>query len=234
ITEKLKKDMGDGPNDWSDLKALADAANEPDPVKRWQALDKVLDLNRFVSFMVMEVMTCHWDGYCLGRNNFRIYANRDSNKILFFPHGTDQMFQNPTSPIQPPAMQGKLAQAVIRTPQGRRLYRERFGTLFTNVFKIELLTSRVDTVTAQVGPFLATCGGCASRLLFSGFFVTVASIIGNIKATSFENETGARADLLFYFPFAPPFLSAELFWAGDERFVGDWLKDFKFVFALSA
>ena len=156
ITEKLKKDMGDGPNDWSDLKALADAANEPDPSKRWQALDHVLDLDRFVAFMVMEVMTCHWDGYCLGRNNFRIYADRDSNKILFFPHGTDQMFQNPTSPIQPPAMQGKLAQAVIRTPQGRRLYRERFGTLFTNVFKVELLTSRVDTVTAQVGPFLAT------------------------------------------------------------------------------
>src|SRR2546426_4850042 len=71
ITEKLKKDMGDGPNDWSDLKALADAAKEPDASKRWQALDHVLDLDRFVAFMVMEVMTCHWDGYCLGRNNFR-------------------------------------------------------------------------------------------------------------------------------------------------------------------
>lgn len=156
ITEKLKKDMGDGPNDWSDLKALADAAREPDFSKRWQALDRVLDIDRFVAFMVMEVMTCHWDGYCLGRNNFRIYADRDSNKILFFPHGTDQMFQNPTSPIQPPAMQGMLAQALIRTPQGRRLYRERFGTLFTNVFKVELLTNRVDGLTAQVAPFLAS------------------------------------------------------------------------------
>ena len=156
ITEKLKKDMGDGPNDWSDLKALVDATKEQDPSKRWEALGRVLDLDRFVAFMVMEVMTCHWDGYCLGRNNFRVYADRDSNKILFFPHGTDQMFQNPTSPIHPPNMQGMLAQVVMRTPQGRRMYREKFGMLFTNVFKAELLTSRVDTVTAQVAPLLAT------------------------------------------------------------------------------
>jgi hypothetical protein len=155
ITEKLKKDTGDGPDDWSDLKALADAAREPNLARRWERLEEVLDVNRFVSFMVMEVMTCHWDGYCLGRNNFRIYNNRDDNKLLFFPHGTDQMFQNATSSIRPP-MQGLLAQAVIRTPQGRRMYREKFGMLFTNVFNAELLTNRVDGVTREVAPFLGT------------------------------------------------------------------------------
>ena len=44
---------------------------------------------------------------------------------------------------------------MIRTPQGRRLYRERFGTLFTNIFKVDLLTNRVEGVTGQVAPFLA-------------------------------------------------------------------------------
>jgi hypothetical protein len=155
ITEKLKKDAGDGPNDWSDLKALADAAKEPDLAKRWGALNKVLEVDRFVAFMVMEIMTCHWDGYCLGRNNFRIYNNRDDGKMLFFPHGTDQLFQNASAPIRPP-MQGLLAQSVIRTPQGRRLYREKFGTLFTNVFNVGVLTSRVERVTTDLMPFLAT------------------------------------------------------------------------------
>jgi hypothetical protein len=154
ITEKLKKDMGDGPDDWSDLKALVDAAREPDLSLRWKRLGKILDLNRFVSFMVMEVMACHWDGYCLGRNNFRIYGDRDSNKLLFFPHGTDQMFQNAGSPIRP-TMQGLLAQAVMRTPQGRRLYREKFVTLFTNIFQVPLLTNRVDSLVAQLTPSLA-------------------------------------------------------------------------------
>jgi len=154
ITEKLKKDMGDGPNDWSDLKALTDAAREPDVAARWARLDKVLDLDRFVSFMVMEIMTCHWDGYCIGRNNFRIYGDRDSNKMVFFPHGTDQMFQNAISPIRP-SMQGLLALQIMRTPQGRHQYRERFGTLFTNLFQTSVLTSRVDAVVQQVFPYLS-------------------------------------------------------------------------------
>lgn len=162
ITEKLKKDMGDGPDDWSDLKAVAEAAAEPDSSQRWERLDKALDLNSFVSFMVMEVMTCHWDGYCLGRNNFRIYSDRDSNKLMFFPHGTDQLFQNATSPIRP-NMQGLAAQAVMRTSQGRRAYREKFATLFTNVFEVAVLTNRVDTVVAQVSPALATFDKAASN-----------------------------------------------------------------------
>jgi len=153
ITEKLKKDMGDGPDDWSDLKALADAAKEPDLSRRWSRLGEVLDRDRFIAFMVMEVMTCHWDGYCLGRNNFRIYGDRDSNKMLFFPHGTDQMFQNGTSPIRP-NMQGMLAQNVMRTPQGRRLYREQFSLLFSTIFKVELLTNRVDSIVSHLMPSL--------------------------------------------------------------------------------
>ena len=155
ITEKLKKDTGDGPDDWSDLNKLAAAAKETNLVTRWERLGDILDVDRFVSFMVMEVMTCHWDGYCLGRNNFRIYNNADNGKMLFFPHGTDQMFQNAASSIRPP-MQGLLARAVIQTPQGRRLYRQKFGILFTNVMNVELLTGRVDRVTADVAPFLAT------------------------------------------------------------------------------
>jgi spore coat protein H len=153
ITEKLKKDMGDGPDDWSDLKALAAAAQEPDLVKRWEGLQKVLDVERFVSFLAMEVMTCHWDGYALGRNNFRIYYDRDSSKMLFFPHGTDQMFQNPTAPIRP-QMPGLLAQNVLRIPRGRHLYRERFAMLFTNVLDLRVLSNRVDAIVAVVAPSL--------------------------------------------------------------------------------
>jgi len=155
ITEKLKKDTGDGPNDWSDLQMLADAAKEQDLHRRWERLNQVLDVDRFVAFMAMEVMTCHWDGYCLGRNNFRIYNNRDNGKFLFFPHGTDQMFQNPSALVRPP-MQGLLAQSVIRTAEGRRMYREKFAVLFTNVYHVDALTSRVDRVTADLAPFLAT------------------------------------------------------------------------------
>jgi len=155
VTEQMKRQSGLGPLDWSNLKAAAAAAQEPDLTKRWQRLDRVLDLDRFVSFMAMEMITCHWDGYCIGRNNFRIYHDLETDKLVFLPHGMDQMFGDPNYPIRPPSFNGLIAQAVIRTPAGRRLYRERVGVLATNVFKIELLTNRVNDLVAQILPALA-------------------------------------------------------------------------------
>src|SRR6185369_6086366 len=71
--ERFKEVSGPGAEEQADLKALAVAAKEPDLHLRWQRLQQVLDIDRFVTFMAMEVMTCHRDGYCLARNNFRIY-----------------------------------------------------------------------------------------------------------------------------------------------------------------
>ena len=96
VTEQLQRDSGDGPPDRLDLKALAAAAQEPDAAQRWQHLQQVLDVDRFISFAAMELMANHWDGYCIGRNNFRVYHDRDTDKIVFFPHGMDQMFGDPT------------------------------------------------------------------------------------------------------------------------------------------
>src|SRR5207247_1339584 len=139
------------------------AAQETAPVKRWQRLDRVLDLDRFLSFMVMEMMTCHWDGYCVGQNNFRIYHDPTTDKLVFLPHGMDQMFADPNYPIRPPNFNGLVAQAVIRTPEGRRLYRERLGLLFSNVFKLQVLTNRVNALAAQVRPALAAFNTNAVR-----------------------------------------------------------------------
>ena len=153
VTERLEKDSGDGPDDWSDLKRLADAAREPDRTKLWSRLEEVLDVDRFISFMAMEVITCHWDGYCLGKNNFRVYHDEETGRFLFFPHGTDQLFER-TIPLQP-NMSGLVARSVMRTAQGRRQYRERLGTLYTNVFKAELLTNQIRQLSQRIRPALA-------------------------------------------------------------------------------
>ena len=102
----------------------------------------------------MEVITCHWDGYCLGQNNFRVFYDEDIGKFLFFPHGTDQMFQRTSIGIQPP-MNGLVAQAVMRTPEGRRQYRERLEELCTNVFKVERVTNRMQQLAQRIRPGIA-------------------------------------------------------------------------------
>ena len=62
------------------LEALADAALETDVAKRWPRLEQALDVDRFVDFMAMEVMVGHRDGYCLARNNYRVYHDLDSEQ----------------------------------------------------------------------------------------------------------------------------------------------------------
>lgn len=153
VTDGMERDSGDGPEDRSDLKALAGAALEPDLTNRWQRLERVLDTDRFLSFMVAEVIIGHRDGYCLARNNFRIYHDPEIDRIIFLPHGMDNLFGLPDAPWRP-HMAGLVARAVLETPEGRRRYRERFGLLLTNAFKVQVLTNRVNQLVAQIRPAL--------------------------------------------------------------------------------
>ena len=161
ITERLHKNSGD-PESSEDLEALAKAAQESDPAKRWAELGRVLDMERFLSFMAMETITGHWDGYCARHNNYRIYHDSASDKMVFLPHGMDQMFWEPTSPLFP-HMEGLVARAVITTVEGRRRYRERVGFLLTNVFNVERLTNRMNEVQARIRPLLHSINPDAAR-----------------------------------------------------------------------
>jgi len=114
----------------------------------------VLDTDRFLSFMALEVMLGHRDGYCLARNNFRVYHDLDSDKVIFLPQGMDQLFGTANLPWQP-SFAGLVARAVMATPEGTQRYAERFRNLLTNVFKTELLTSRVDQLVQELRPVLS-------------------------------------------------------------------------------
>src|SRR5439155_16770413 len=83
---------GDFPNDWSRLEALARAIQEPDLTQRLAQIGQVLDVDRFITFVAMEVMLAHWDGYTMNKNNFRVFHDLTSNRLIFLPHGLDQMF----------------------------------------------------------------------------------------------------------------------------------------------
>jgi spore coat protein H len=167
ITEALENDGGsDDVKDRSDLKALAKAAQEQDPDKRWEELNKILDVDRFLTYAALEIMTWDWDGYVKNRNNYRIYHDLETGKMVFFPHGMDQMFWEPTGTgpktrseaVMPSDWFGPLvAQGLIKgTSQGKRLYQKRFGEVFTNVFHIETLTNRVDQLAALLRPHLGS------------------------------------------------------------------------------
>jgi hypothetical protein len=146
VVHPPRVNSGDDPTNHKRLRALARAAQMPDLDDRWEAMKKNLDVDRFISFVAVEIIVCHWDGYSLNRNNFRMYDDHDADKIVFLPHGMDQTFQRQNSPILPP-MQGLVSRSLLEIPEARALYRQRVTQLLTNVFDVDAITNRVRTVS---------------------------------------------------------------------------------------
>jgi spore coat protein CotH len=161
VSDDLQKSSGPNPNDRSDLKRLAQAAAERNVTNRWKRLSEVLDVDEFITYLALDVIMCNWDGYGLNRNNYRIYHDPDSDKIVFMPHGLDQMFgvmrAGPDMTLSP-GMQGLVARAVMQTPEGRRRYKERIPQLMDSVFHVEQITNRVWQLADQIRPVLAERG----------------------------------------------------------------------------
>jgi hypothetical protein len=133
------------------INALVAAAREGDPLKRRERLDKLLDTERFLTFMALEAMTAHWDGYCFARNNYRVYDDPSSGKLVFLPHGMDQLFQQPEHGLLGTA--GLVAQAVMSTPQARERYYQRLADLRRTVLDPRKLAARLEATAARVADF---------------------------------------------------------------------------------
>jgi len=153
IDVDLEKDGGKGPDDRSDLKALLAACREEDLEKRWKLIDQRLDVDKFITFMAMETMTGHWDGYTLTRNNFRLYFDPRTAKASFLPHGMDQMFSDPNASIldYPEPI---VSSAVMRNSEWRAKYRERINLLLPLFAPPDKLLEQVDIGLQRLQPVL--------------------------------------------------------------------------------
>jgi len=146
IAKPLEVDSGEYPEDRSDLAALLAATRETNASVRLTRLEKLLDVDRFISFAVIEVLLQHWDGYCMGPNNFRLFRDAERDKFVFLPHGLDQILGvglSPTATITP-QWDGVVARALFSTPEGRRRYLARIEQFLTNQFRAETMIARVD------------------------------------------------------------------------------------------
>jgi spore coat protein H len=153
IDQPLQLSPGRNPTNHAAVQRLISASREADPEKRWRALEAALDMDRFLSMMALETMLCHSDSYSMNRNNYRLYHDPDTDRIVFMPHGMDRVLGTHRSPLDlcivTPAM-GMVARGILSTPEGRRRYVERAGVLFTNLFQPETLCDRVREIDAKI------------------------------------------------------------------------------------
>jgi spore coat protein H len=153
IDGELEKLSGPKKNDRSELKALLDACREPDPATRWKKIEERLDVDGFLTFMTLELMLGHWDGYAMNRNNYRIYVEPTTKKAWFMPHGMDQLFGDPdASVLDYPA--ATVAETVLRNPDWRAKYRKRINDLLPLFNAKEKLVPRIEVVKEKLEPIL--------------------------------------------------------------------------------
>lgn len=152
ITAELEVDSGKDPEDRSELLKLAEAAEEMDPDQRWARLERLLDVDEFLSFIAGEVLLVHWDGYGIGApNNYRVFHDTSRGKFVFIPQGLDQLLRSgATAQKLTPHFTGIVARGLVTTPEGRRRYLARIASLATKEFSSEALLERVERLAQPV------------------------------------------------------------------------------------
>jgi spore coat protein H len=85
INSPIQKESGDDAKGQPDIDKLVRASRIEDRQQRWTELQKVLDTDRFLTFMALEILSCDWDGYVMKPNNYRVYHDPPLTKSTFFP-----------------------------------------------------------------------------------------------------------------------------------------------------
>jgi len=202
ITDGLEVNSGDQPSQHQGLQQLIRAAETAAEQRSLAPLAPALDLDRFYTLAAMEILLCHWDGYAMNRNNYRVFHDRSTGRMVFMPHGLDQMFgwggrAGIDMPLLPP-MQGMVALAALGTREGRARYWQRVGELRTNHFNIASITNRLREISRRLAPVLAEFGPVDPRehrdivdYLSQNIAGRAASIDHQLSAPTLEPEFGA-------------------------------------------
>jgi len=158
VSERMDVNSGSDPKDQSDLKTFLSAVTHATQSKQLDKLTAVLDVERFTSMIAMEIMLCHCDSYAMNRNNYRLYHDRDSDRMIFMPHGMDRTFgignRCPVDIPLWPALKGSVASALLATAEGNERYLSRLAELNATLFDLERIEQRALTLTEQIRPVL--------------------------------------------------------------------------------
>ena len=148
VDSELEMDSGGDPNNRADLLGLAIACSEEDPVVRWKGISERLDVDKFLTFMAMERLCGHWDGYTLNTNNYRLYF-APRGRGIFLPHGMDQLFGDPNAGLYDHASP-MLAAAVMQNDAWREQYHERLKRLLPVFQPIDGWHTKIDKVQRRL------------------------------------------------------------------------------------
>ena len=153
----FEKKTNEDADDWSDIDAVVAALANPADAGL-EALESIVDLDRFLSFWATEVLVGHWDGYAGDRNNYWFYRV-PGGRFVFLPWGTDGTFHlsedpNPFGSISnpPPSVLALTAipNRLYNHPDWRAKYVARLKLILDDVWDETELLAAVEAMAAVV------------------------------------------------------------------------------------
>jgi spore coat protein CotH len=174
--------------DCSDLDPVVTALAAPD-TELPTRLGAVLNIDEFLRFWAMEVITDHWDGYANNQNNFFFYHDPTSGQINFIPWGIDSLFTERTRSTRPDSVFacGSLPWRLYDVPATRARYLAMVRHLLATVWNPTTIVAEIDRMQALLGPVVdpTNTGEFASAL-----DQTRAFVMGRAAALRVELDAG--------------------------------------------
>jgi spore coat protein H len=166
VTGRVELKSGQADEGLRALAVVEAALSDRTPSARWAALGQAIDRDRFVTGLALEMLLNHWDGYARNQNNYRLFHDRFSNRIVFLPHGMDQLFalRRPDTELPLlPEFRGHIARVVMETRAGREQFFERANWVLTNAYRVEPLTTEVRRLEGRIRRALAETPGAQAQ-----------------------------------------------------------------------
>ena len=141
----------------TELLGAADAVMNAPPETFVTAVSRYLDLDRYITYYAVEVVTSNYDGFSFNVNNAYLYAHPKDGRLIMIPYGADSSFWAEAritkirSPLQSP--RAALARRVQSIPELAQTFAAEAARIGREpVWDKKVLLERL----AQVGRILAT------------------------------------------------------------------------------
>ncbi|MEZ4403693.1 MAG: CotH kinase family protein [Kofleriaceae bacterium] len=145
--------------DCSDLDPVVAALQAPD-AQLEARLGAVVNLDEFIRYWAMEVITDHWDGYANNQNNYFFYHDPTSDQLAFIPWGIDALFTGRARSTRPLSVFacGSLAWRLYSVPSTRARYLATVRDLLATVWNEPAILAELDRMQALLTPRLDPTG----------------------------------------------------------------------------
>ena len=145
IDQHLDQENGDDVSQ-KDLLALVAAARAP-RADRLMKISAVLDVDQFARYLALEMLLGSVDGYAFTKNNYRVYHQPKTGRMLFMPHGLDATFGKT---VVTPPQDSLLVKALWELPEFEKNYRASLQELEAKVWLVETLTNRLGALAQKL------------------------------------------------------------------------------------